>query len=178
MKAPEAIETSRLFLRRPVPAAADAIFRRYACDPVATLYLSWPTHLSIEQTRAFIAWDETEWQKWPGGNYLIFPRGEDRLLGGTGLSFQSPTVAVTGYVFAQDAWGQGFATESLQAMVDVARQTGVERLEAICHADHRASAHVLEKCAFKREAILKQHTHFPNLKPAARCDVFSYARTH
>ena len=63
-------------------------------------------------------------------NYLIFQHGEDRLLGGTGLSFKSASVAVTGYVFAQDAWGQGFATEALQAMVEVARLAGVKQLEA------------------------------------------------
>jgi len=40
----------------------------------------------------------------------------------------------------------GYATESLQAMVDLGRETGVQRLEAICHVDHQPSAKVLEKC--------------------------------
>src|SRR5438552_18188698 len=47
--------------------------------------------------------------------------------------------------------GHGFATEALAAMVDLARSTGVHRLYALCHAVHRASAHVLEKCGFLLE---------------------------
>jgi len=175
MKAPETFETWRLVLRRPTHANAEAIFHRYSSDPAVTRYLSWPTHQSVADTHAFISWDETEWLNWPGGNYLIFPRGSDRLLGGTGLSFKSPSLAVTGYVFAQDAWGQGYATEALWAMVDVARQTGVKRLEAICHAQHAPSARVLEKCEFLREALLPAHFEFPNLTPKGLSDVLSYS---
>jgi RimJ/RimL family protein N-acetyltransferase len=82
---------------------------------------------------------------------------------------------MTGYVFARDAWGQGYATESLQAMVDLAPSCGVRRLYAICHVDHAASARVLEKCGFARETVLKRHTHFPNLAPGEPADVLSYA---
>ena len=98
------------------------------------------------------------------------------LLGGTGLSFKSLTCAVTGYVLARDAWGHGYATESLQAMVDLAGKLGVKRLEALCHIDHRASARVLEKCGFQLEEILREHTEFPNLAPGQKSDVLSYVR--
>ncbi len=119
MKAPEVIETARLFLRKPVPGDAEAIFRRYAADPVVTRYLSWPTHRSVADTQAFLTWSDEEWDRWPAGPYLVFAReGElGALLGGTGLSFKSSSRAITGYVFARDAWEKGFATESLQAMV-------------------------------------------------------------
>jgi ribosomal-protein-alanine N-acetyltransferase len=51
---------------------------------------------------------------------------------------------------------------------------GVSPLSAVCHTGHRASWHVMEKCGFEREGILKRHTVFPNvsLEPA---DVLSYA---
>jgi RimJ/RimL family protein N-acetyltransferase len=62
------------------------------------------------------------------------------------------------------------------AMVELARQTGVLRLEAVCHVQHRASAHVLEKCGFHCEGVSAAHTEFPNLLPGSRCDVLSYAR--
>ena len=176
MKAPEVIETTRLLLRKPVAGDAEGIFRRYAADPVVTRYLSWPTHRSVADTQAFLTWSDEEWERWPAGPYLVFARTGQvpALLGGTGLSFKSASRAITGYVFAQDAWEQGFATESLQAMVDLARQTGVQRLEAVCHADHRASAHVLEKCGFQREEARRQHFAFPNLAPQKKNDVSSY----
>lgn len=179
MKAPEVIETTRLLLRKPVAGDAEAIFRRYAADPVVTRYLSWPTHRSVADTQAFLTWSDAEWDRWPAGPYLAFTRHgrTKKLLGGTGLAFKSKSRAVTGYVFAQDAWEQGFATESLQAMIELAQQTGVQRLEAICHVEHSASAHVLEKCGFQHEEVRREHFAFPNLAPQKRSDVLSYALT-
>lgn len=178
-KAAESIETERLLLRRPRPSDAQVIFHRYASDREVTRYLSWPTHRSVADTLAFLSMSDDEWQRWPAGPYLVFSRENGKpatLLGSTGLFYKGPARAVTGYVFAREAWGKGYATESLRAMVDVARQTGVERLEAICHAEHTPSARVLEKCGFTREEVHREHFVFPNLKPQKKCDVFSYVR--
>jgi RimJ/RimL family protein N-acetyltransferase len=177
VKAAETIETERLLLRRPKKSDAQAVFDRYASDREVTRYLSWPTHRSVADTLAFLAMSDEEWERWPAGPYLVFTRGNGAngaLVGSTGLFYKSPARAVTGYVFAKDAWGQGYATEALQAMIDVARQTGVQRLEAICHAEHLPSAHVLEKCGFTREEVRREHFVFPNLKPQKKSDVFSY----
>ena len=175
MKPIESLETERLILRKPTQADAWAIFARYASDPEVTRYLSWPTHRRIEMTQAFLAWSDEDWQRWPASSYLIFAReNPDRLLGGTGLAFQNPTLAVTGYVLARDAWGQGFATEALEAMVKVARRTGVRRMVAVCHPDHRPSAHVLEKCRFLLDETRRDQFEFPNLKPRKRWDVLTY----
>lgn len=179
VKAPETIETERLLLRRSKQSDAQAVFQRYASDREVTRYLSWPTHRSVADTLAFLAMSDDEWQRWPAGPYLVLARkngASGAMLGSTGLFYKSPTRAVTGYVFARDAWGLGYATESLQAMVDVADKTGVERLEAICHAEHAPSAHVLEKCGFTREEVRREHFVFPNLKPQKKSDVFSYVR--
>jgi [ribosomal protein S5]-alanine N-acetyltransferase len=178
-KARETMETRRLLLRRPKTSDAQAVFHRYASDCEVTRYLSWPTHRTLTDTLAFVSMSDEEWQKWPAGPYLVLTRSDDgpeRLIGSTGLFYKSLTRAITGYVFARDTWGQGYATESLQAMVDLAHQTGVQRLEAVCHAEHKPSAHVLEKCGFTREEIRREHFVFPNLKPQKKCDVFSYVR--
>jgi RimJ/RimL family protein N-acetyltransferase len=89
--------------------------------------------------------------------------------------FETPHRAMTGYVFATDAWGLGYATEALAAMVDVARAAGVRRLYALVHADHRASARVLERCQFDREGTLRRYDEFPNLVPGEPQDVVCYA---
>ncbi len=179
VKAPETIETDRLLLRRPRQSDAQAVFHRYASDREVTRYLSWPTHRSVADTLAFLAMSDDEWQRWPAGPYLVLTRANGvvpTLLGSTGLFYKSPTRAITGYVFAKDAWGLGYATESLRVMLDLAQQTGVSRLEAICHAGHTPSAHVLEKCGFIREEVRCEHFVFPNLKPQKKSDVFSYVR--
>jgi len=64
---------------------------------------------------------------------------------------------------------------ALAAMVAVARQTGVRRLFALCHHEHAASAHVLEKCDFAREGVLRAYAEFPNLAAGEPQDVLCYA---
>jgi RimJ/RimL family protein N-acetyltransferase len=173
--APDAIETPRLSLRRPRAGDVDAIFARYASDPDVTRLVGWPRHRTVDDTRGFLSFSDDEWAKWPAGPYLIFARDDGRLLGSTGLIFETPYRAATGYVLAKDEWGRGYATEALDAMVGVARNTGVHRLYALCHSEHPASARVLEKCYFAREGVLRGYAEFPNLTPVQPHDVLCYA---
>jgi [ribosomal protein S5]-alanine N-acetyltransferase len=170
----EQFETARLVLRRPRREDAQEIFDRYASDPAVTRYLAWPRHYSLQDSEVFVGFSDGEWQRWGCGPYLAFSRDDGTLLGSTGLAFETPVVASTGYVFARDAWGRGYATESLHAMIDLATRLGVERLYAICHVDHVASSRVMEKCGMMREGVLPRHTVFPNLGPFP-IDVLSYA---
>jgi RimJ/RimL family protein N-acetyltransferase len=175
MRAPERFETARLRLRKPVTADAETIFTRYASDPVVTRFLGWARHRSLEETRAFLEFSAAEWSRWPAGPYLVESREDGTLLGGTGFGFETSYRASTGYVLAKDAWGRGYATEALHAMVSLARDMGIRRLYALCHPDHAASWRVLEKCGFCREGILRRHSEFPNLSPGEPCDALCYA---
>jgi RimJ/RimL family protein N-acetyltransferase len=174
MKAPVTIKTDRLILRRPQSSDAIAIFERYSSDPEVTRYLGWPRHQSVADTGAFLELSDSEWERWPAGPYLIFSRADGTLLGGSGFAFETPFRAATGYVLAKDAWGHGFATETLRAIMEIAPGIGIQRLYALCHPEHRPSWHVLEKCGFIREGILHSYSEFPNLQPGA-CDVLCYA---
>ena len=168
-------DTARLTFRRPAEGDVPAIFERYASDPQVTRYLSWPRHQSIEDSRAFLRFSDAEWAIWPSGPLLIFSREDGALLGSTGLTFESPERASTGYVLARAEWGKGYATEALGAMVELASALGVERLRALCHVDHRASWRVMEKCGFQREGVRRRHSVFPNLSRDP-CDVLLYCR--
>ena len=174
MRLPAELETPRLWLRRPARADAEAVFERYASDAVVTRYLSWPRHVSIGETRAFIDASERLWAATGVGPYLAFRDGQ--LVGSTGLQLETPYRAETGYVLARDAWGQGLATELATAMVRLAfTVAGVVRLSAVCHADHAASARVLEKAGFAREGVLRRFAVFPSLGSADPADVLLYA---
>jgi RimJ/RimL family protein N-acetyltransferase len=175
MKASERIETERLVLRRPRPEDAEAIFERYASDIEATRLLSFPRHESIAATRTFLEWSEAEWTRWPAGPYLVESRESGRLVGSTGLSFETPQRAATGYVLARDAWGRGYATEALRQVVTTARECGVRRLYALSHPENRASLRVLEKAGFACEGTLRRHAVFPNLVPGEPLDVLCYS---
>jgi RimJ/RimL family protein N-acetyltransferase len=176
MKAPNRIETPRLVLSIPGESDAEEIFARYARDEDVTRFLSWPHHRSVQQTRAFIAFSTAEWERWPAGPYLIRSRNDGRLLGGTGLSFEAPHEAMTGYVLAHDAWGQGYATEALRAMIALSEQLGLARLFALCHPAHSASLHVLEKCGFTQDTGWEGRAMFPNLPPGLPQAALCYER--
>lgn len=175
-RAPDVLQTARLRLWRPRPEDARAIFDRYASDSAVCRFLSWPRHASVEDTEAFLGFSRAEWERWPAGPYLIATRSDGRLVGSTGLAFETPWRAATGYVLARDAWGRGYATEALGAMVGLAPSLGLRRLEALCHTEHRASRRVLEKCGFLREGVLRRHSEFPNLAPGEPLDTLVYAR--
>jgi RimJ/RimL family protein N-acetyltransferase len=174
MKAPPELTTERLTLVRPGPEDAGEVFERYASDLEVTRFLGWPRHTSVSDTQAFLTFSASEWKRWPAGPYLIRRRSDGWLLGGTGLGFESPEQAMTGYVLARDAWGQGYATEALTAVVEVARQTGVRRLDALVHPEHRASSRVLEKCGFVRESSQSHLAELPNLAPGVKQEVHRY----
>ena len=165
-------------MRPPHAGDARAIFDRYAADPRVTRYLGWATHRSIADTEGFLAFCSSEWARWPAGPYIIESRADGTMLGSTGLGFETPHQAATGYVLAYDAWGFGYATEALSAMRDRAAQLGVERVYALCHPAHRASARVLEKCGFLCEGTLRGYSEFPNLSPGVPADVLCYAVRH
>src|SRR5207247_1134050 len=80
VRAPETIATPRLILRRPRAGDAEAIFVRYSADPDVTRYVGWPAHKSVGDTRAFLAFDDGQWQQWPAGSYLAWSRADGTLV--------------------------------------------------------------------------------------------------
>ena len=174
MKAPHAIHTERLLLRRPRSQDAAAIFTRYAGDASVGRYLAWPIHRSVDDTKAFLELADAEWQRWPAGPYLICRGEEETVIGSTGLVFDSPRTASTGYVIARDSWGRGFATESVLAMTRLAKALRCDRLLAYCHPEHAASERVLDKAGFLRDALLADFCEFPNLVRGKRQSVVRY----
>jgi len=177
-KAPELLETKRLHLRRPQHSDAQAVFRSYAGDDAVTRYLIWPTHQHVSDSYAFVEWADNEWATWPAGPYLVFERDgrSKKVIGSVGLSFRESARTNVGYAFARSAWGHGYATEALSAMIDLAESLGLDELEAYCHIDHAASARVLEKCDFMRQELLPNYFVFPNIDPSQHFDVLRYLR--
>ena len=153
--------------------AATPVFHSAALDYwVVTRYMTFARHQSIADAEMFVDFSDVEWKLQGCGPYLVLSRQSGLLLGGTGLSVAGEH-AETGYVFARDAWGCGYATEALLAMVDVARLVGLRRLTAHCHPEHRASRRVLEKGGFTLEHLSRDAHVFPNLGPMKQ-DVLSY----
>src|SRR5271167_1217395 len=120
-----AFNTARFILRPPRDEDAEQIFSRFASDEDVTRFVGWPRHLSLGDTKAFLAFSRSEWAKWPVGPLLIESQQTGALLGSTGLAYETSYRASTGYVLARDAWGQGVASESLRAVAALANERGL-----------------------------------------------------
>jgi ribosomal-protein-alanine N-acetyltransferase len=177
VRCPESFTAERLLFRRPTAADAPLMFARYASNLEVTRLLAWPTHRSVEQTQAFVAFSDQTWAQHGVGPWLVWTKDGATLLGSTGLDPEAPGTASTGYVLATDAWGQGLATEVLRAMVEQARAAGLRRLSACVHPSNVASIRVLEKCGLARTGEGSPTAVFPNLAPSKPEPIFTFALT-
>ena len=161
-------------LRRPQLGGRRRHLRRLRDDAEATRYLSWPRHLSVEQTRAFLEFSDDHWAPLAGRALRDrIDKADDRLVGATGLAFESPWCASTGYVLAPRVLGTWVCRpKPWRRWSTWPPRAGVIRLYALCHTDHAASRRVLEKGGFECEGLLRRQTVFPNLgRTVRRLDV-------
>lgn len=84
--------------------------------------------------------------------------------------------AQVGYVVDKPFWGRGFATAAVQRLLaQLEGMPALSRIWATCALDNPASARVLEKAGFAREAILKNWVIYP-AQGGRAFDNFSYVR--
>lgn len=84
--------------------------------------------------------------------------------------------AQVGYVINKPFWGRGFATRALQKLVvSLETSPSISRIWATCALNNPASARVLEKSGFHREAILKKWVTYP-AQGGGAFDNYSYVR--
>ncbi len=176
---PDRLETARLVLRRHVAADAEAIFNGWATDIEVTRYLSWRPHPSIATTVELLERYERAWRTGEGEQaFMITERSApDRPLGCIGIAFVGHAAEV-GFVLARAWHGRGVMTEALQCLLThTIALPGTWRVSAICEAENKASARVLEKAGMAREGGLKRFAMFPNLSDTPRdCLVFALVR--
>jgi ribosomal-protein-alanine N-acetyltransferase len=102
--------------------------------------------------------------------------GRDQLVGMAGIEGMSDVHragAHVGYWVGEPYWGRGIATAALKALTAYAFTTfSFERLEAEVFAWNAASARVLEKSGYRREARLRSSV----LKAGQLIDGLLYAR--
>ena len=190
LRPPETFETARLRLRRPRMEDAPAIYARYASDSDVTRYLPWRPHTNVEGTRTFLSRLLRAMDNGSGTcAWIIEGRDDRRLMGLVSLAIQTAREgdllstdeerehyrALIAYHLARSEWGQGYATEAAQAVVDWAlAQPRVYRIWTVCDIDNLASVRVLEKLGMRREGILKRWSIHPNISPEPR-DAYCYA---
>ncbi|HML46239.1 MAG TPA: GNAT family protein [Clostridia bacterium] len=90
--------------------------------------------------------------------FLVRQRGTGETVGFADLRREAPVAegscADLGYFLLPPFWGQGYATEIGQSLLAFGFEIlGFAKITGCCHADNRASQHVLEKLGMNLEAV-------------------------
>jgi ribosomal-protein-alanine N-acetyltransferase len=146
------LRTARLELRPLALTDASAVFD-YARLPEVSRWCTWDTHATLADSEGFLHWNATLDGVEQIPSWGIVSAADGRLLGTGGWFSRDPETAVgeIGYVLRPDAWGQGYGTECVAAILDWgASALGLRKAIARTMSPNRASMRVLEKNRFRR----------------------------
>lgn len=175
MRMPEKFETDRLVLTRLRYEDADEIFYTYASKHEATKYVAWPRHINIKDTRAFLDYAVSGWNKGIDFSYGIRIRSSNRFIGSCGVMNNSGKIQF-GYVLGPTYWGKGYATEVCRKLLTVLRSVPeVYRIGTFVDIDNHASSKVLLKAGLVEEAHLVNWFRFVNQNDEPKdCILYKY----
>ena len=172
------IETDRLILRQLWFDDASAMYKNWAGDPEATMYLSWPPYNDVHGVLKFISKVSNEYIS--GRKYLwaICLKGKGgmpaELIGTIGVDNVKDDVrdGEVGYVIGRKWWGRGIVPEALRAVMKyMFEQVGLESLHAFHDTNNPNSGWVMEKCGMKYDGTLRHYAK----NNAGICDVAAYS---
>jgi ribosomal-protein-alanine N-acetyltransferase len=144
------LQTPRLTLRRFVPGDVDALYRIF-CNPAVTKFIGDGQPANHEETAVALDSIIRHWHRHGFGRWAITDRATDELIGCGGLRslFGTPELV---YLFAEELWGRGLATEVATAILEYGfREKGFERIVAITKPGNTASIRVMQKLGMRFE---------------------------
>lgn len=149
------LETERLTLRPLRVSDCEAVYA-YSRDPEVTRFLLWSPHPNPEYTRQYLQYIVGRYRLGDFYDWALVRREDARVIGTCGFTtfhFNSDSGEV-GYVLARDCWGQGYAAEALNAVLQYGFDTvGLHRIEARFMSGNPASRRVMEKCRMQYEGM-------------------------
>lgn len=160
---------TRVRLRPPTMADADALFQNVARDPEVTRYLSWAPHTCVTETRRVIAEIYSTERTW-----LIEREGD--VAGVCGWRQPQPHAVDLGYCLGSRWWRQGVISEVVALLLAEAQaDPRIYRVSAFCHPANAGSASVLRRNRFALEGRLARYAVFPSISPEPQ-DALLFAR--
>jgi len=153
------IQTPRITLREYCEADFPGV-HAYSKDPEAVRFMTWGPN-TPQDTRTFIQ-SAIEYQNTkPRLDYffVVVTNTNREIIGGCGLHIKEPEkrCAALGYIFNRATWGQGYASQAAQALIQLGfSHLGLHRVVATCDTRNLASARVMEKNHMRREAHFRQ----------------------
>ncbi len=148
----EVIDTGRIVLRELDSSDLDRLAEIYA-DIDVMRYIAKGIVLTYEQTRKSIENWKAYYEKHGFGNWAAIEKGTGRFIGLCGLSWlEDKSDVEVSYLFAKEAWGRGYATETAGAIIDYGfNVAGLKRIVALVYPQNTPSIHVIEKLGMRYE---------------------------
>jgi RimJ/RimL family protein N-acetyltransferase len=153
------LETERLYLRTPQLDDAPAVQKLVRDERIARTTLNiphpYPEGAAVEWIKRIHASDDDIHP------HLMFLKESDTLVGSVGMSVsRRHNQAEVGYWVGVPYWGNGYATEGLQSLVDFGfSQLNLHRIFGEYYTTNPASRRVMEKVGMIYEATLRDHVH-------------------
>lgn len=152
------LTTDRLRIRQMQPSDAEAIFT-FKSDPNVTKHYGQQPQQTIEETRAWVQRNLTDFERHGSIMWALTLKDEDRAIGECCLwNFDSGYhCAEIGYELHPAYWHKGIMTEALSAILTYGFEIlELHRIEANPLAINEASQNLLQKLGFKHEGTLRQ----------------------
>jgi len=145
------LSTPRLLLRA-LRASDVAVIHGYRNDPVVARYQDWTLPFTLEAARRLVS-EQADVDRPVSGDWIqmgVEHAGE--LIGDLAVGLdRAGTSATIGYTLRADHWRQGYATESVGALVDALFERRIVRVAATLDPLNIPSARLLERLGFGYE---------------------------
>lgn len=153
------LETERLILRPLNPTDAKNIFE-YAKNPKVSQFTLWEPHRDIADSLKFITeYAQPLYKEQVPEPFGIFLKGNLKTVIGTVGCFwvSKPSQSMElAYAIAEPHWGKGLIAEASDAILDYCfKNLKVNRIQARCKIENKASSKVMEKIGMTYEGTLK-----------------------
>lgn len=146
------IETDRIILRELTESDHERLAKIYA-DTEVMRFIGKGVVLNYEQAKKSIENWNKYYEKFGFGNWATVEKESGKLIGLCGLSWlEDKSDVEVSYLFAKEAWGKGYATETAKAINEYGfNAVGLKRIVALVYPQNTTSIHVIEKIGMKYE---------------------------
>jgi [ribosomal protein S5]-alanine N-acetyltransferase len=146
------IETGRIILRELEDNDADRLAEIYS-DMEVMRYVGRGIVLTQEQAVKSIEQWKKYYRELGFGNWAVIEKASGNFIGLCGLSWlEDKSDVEVSYLFAKEAWGKGYATETAGAVITFGFNTvKLKRIAALVYPQNTPSIHVIEKLGMKYE---------------------------
>lgn len=164
-------ETERLILRRYKKEDLQDLFE-YLSDIEVVEYEPYKP-LTFDETK-----ENLEWRIGTDEMIAIELKSSHKMIGNVYMGKREFEAREIGYVLNRNYWGQGYAAESCEALIQQAFSNGIHRIYAECDPRNQRSWKLLEALGFQREAHFRKNVYFwkDENEKAIWKDTYVYAR--